>query len=298
MDILTTEEFVEAARTDGLKPYVDIVDAWREGFKYENTLKTDTQEYVRTSLAHQYLPRFLPGIGVIKLVVMFIAFCAGVYGMRYLITEPGVNPDMPEIVGYLVPLIMGGLCAAFIGFMLDFERDEVTLHFLKPRPTKSLDNPLGGQLRYDYKSGHVKVVYGSNLGSYMELLRKSTIQLKECKLTRLHATYFGNEPGYTVALDAYLILTGFLACKKEMPLALEVATNPDSELDKETVRKAMKAVVEYTGVALEPAYQAFKMEQVGDIERSKKQSKLIAEQIDADLKRAMAPKLGMKDIEL
>lgn len=298
MDIKTPEEFVEAANNNRLESYMDITDAWRQGFKYENTLKTDTQEAVRTALARQYLPRFLPGPSVIKLVFMFIGFFAGVYGMHYLMSEPGVNPDMPEFVGYAVPVIIGGLCAAFVAFILDFELDEVTLHFLKPRPTKSLDNPLGGQLRYTYKTGHVEEVYGSNLESYMELLRESTVRLKECKLTNLHAVYFGNEPRYTFALDAYLVLTGFLACKKEMPLALEVATNPGRELDKETVRKAMKAVVEYTGVALEPAYQAFKMEQVGDIERSKKQSKLIAEQIDADLKRAMAPKLGMKDIEL
>lgn len=300
MDIKTPEEFVEVANANKLESYMDITGAWREGFKYENTLKTDTQEAVRTALARQYLPRFLPGPSVIKLVVMFIGFFAGVYGMHYLMLQPGsgADPDMPAFLGYAVPVIIGGLCAAFVAFLLDFELDKLTLHFLKPHPTKSLDNPLGGQLRYVYKTGHVEEVYGSSLESYMELLRESTVRLKECKLTNLHAVYFGNEPRSTFALDAYLVLTGFLACKKEMPLALEVATNPGRELDKETVRKAMQAVVEYTGSTLEPAYQAFKMEQVGDVERSKKQSRLIAEQIDADLKRAMAPKLGAKDIEL
>lgn len=298
MDIKYPEEFVEAAHTNSLKPYMDITDAWRRGFNYENTLNTDTQEYVHTALAHQYLPRFLPGTSVIKLVAMFAGFALGAWGMHYLMTTPNTNPDMPEFVGYAVPVIIGALCAAFVNFMLDFELDAVTLQVLKPRPTKSLDNPLGGQLRYFYGSGHVKAVEDSNLESYMELIRESKLQLSECKLTRISDTYFGKESGDFFELDAYLILTGFLACKKEMPLALEVATNPEDGLDKETVRKAMQAVVEYTGVALEPAYQAFKIEQLGDIERNKKQSKMIAEQIDADFKRAMAPKLGMKDIEL
>lgn len=298
MDIKYPEEFVEAAHTNSLEPYVDITDAWRRGFNYENTLNTDTQEYVRTALAHQYLPRFLPGTSVIKLVAMFAGFALGAWGMHYLMTTPNTNPDMPEFVGYAVPVIIGALCAAFVSFMLDFELDSVTLHVLKPRPTKSLDNPLGGQLRYFYGSGHVKSIEDSSLEAYMDLIRESKLQLSECKLTRINATYFGREPGYFFELDAYLTLTGFLACKKEMPLALEVATNPEDGLDKETVRKAMKAIVEYTGVALENAYQAFKIEQLGDIERNKKQSKMIAEQIDADFKRAMAPKLGMKDIEL
>lgn len=298
MDIKYLDDFVEAARTNRLNPYMDVTDAWRRGFNYENTLNTDTQEYVRTALSHQYLPRFLPGSSVIKLVAMFAGFVLGTWGMRYMIVEPGVNPDMPEFVGYAVPIFIGALCAAFVSLMLDFELDAVTLHVLKPRPTKSLDNPLGGQLRYVYSSGHVKDVDDSSLEAYMNLIRDSTIKLKECRLSRINATYFGKESGDFFALDAYLTLTGFLACKKDMPLALEVATNPDSDLDKETVRKAQCAIVEYTAVALEPAYQAFKLEQLGDIERNKKQSKLIAAQIDADFERAMAPKLDTKDIEL
>lgn len=298
MDIKYLDDFVEAARTNRLNPYMDVTDAWRRGFNYENTLNTDTQEYVRTALSHQYLPRFLPGSSVIKLVAMFAGFVLGAWGMHHMIVEPGVNPDMPEFVEYAVPIFIGALCAAFVSLMLDFELDAVTLHVLKPRPTKSLDNPLGGQLRYVYSSGHVKDVEDSSLEAYMDLIRDSTLKLKECRLSRINATYFGKESDDFFALDAYLTLTGFLACKKDMPLALEVATNPDSDLDKETVRKAVHAVVEYTSVALEPAYQAFKLEQLGDIERNKKQSKLIAEQIDADFERAMTPKLDTKDIEL
>lgn len=298
-EFVDLDEFVEAARTNSLSPYMDLAAVWRRNFNYENTLNTDTQEYVRTALAHQHLPRFLPGSSVIKLVAMFAGFVLGVWGMRYFITTPEMKPNIiPEFVGYAVSIFIGALCAAFVGFMLDFELKAVTLHVLKPRPTKSIDNPLGGQLRYFYRSGHVEAVEDSSLEAYMELISESTIKLKECKLTRLYATYFGRETGYFFSLDAYLTLTGFLACKKDMPLVLEVATNPDRNLDKDTVRKALQAVVEYTAVALEPAYQAFKLEQVGDIERIKKQSKLIAEQIDADFKRVMTPKLDTKDIEL
>lgn len=295
MDIKYLEEFIEAARTNSLNPHMDITAVWRRNFNYESTLNTDTQEYVRTALAHQYLPRLLPGSSVIKLVAMFAGFWLGVWGMNYIMVE---NPDIPEFVVYAVKVTIGILMAVFVSLMLDFELDAVTLQVLKPRPTKSLDNPLGGQLRYVYSSGHVRAVENSSLEAYMDLIGHSPIKLSECKLTRIDATYFGKRYNSFFALDAYLTLTGFLACKKEMPLALEVATNPDSDIDKETVRKAQCAIVEYTAVALEPAYQAFKLEQLGDIERNKKQSKLIAEQIDADFKRAMAPKLDTKEIEL
>ncbi len=298
MDIEYTEEFIEAARTNRLNPHMDITNAWRRSFNYESTLNTDTQEYVRTALAHQHLPRFLPGSSVIKLIAMFAVFGLGVWGMCYLIMEQGVNYDMPEFVGYALAVTICILMAVFVSLMLDFELDAVTLQVLKPRPTKSLDNPLGGQLRYVYSSGHVRAVENSSLEAYMDLISLSTIKLSECKLTRIDATYFGKRYNSFFALDAYLTLTGFLACKKDLPLALEVATNPDRNLDKETVKKAQCAIVEYTAVALEPAYQAFKLEQLGDIERNKKQSKLIAEQIDADFERAMAPKLDTKDIEL
>lgn len=288
LDMLITdpEEFVEAARKNSLTPHTEIKKAWQRGFNYDNTLNTDTQEYVRIALSHKHFPRILPAIGIFKVFVIAAAFVGGWYGINFIMHDPSNTEKAPEFVKFLLPIILGALLSSFVALMIDFEIDTLKLMVVKPRPNKTFDNPLYGQIRYDYKTGYIPAIYGSSLESYSKLLREARLNLKECYLDGLNGYSFGKEPKNLYELDGYLTLIGFIACKKEIPLALEVATNPDDIIEKDVVKKAIDAVIKFTALSIEPAYEAFKFEQVGDIERSKNQSKMIADQIDADFKRA------------